>query len=290
MTALRDRLAGRRFGLVLSAGYFGFFGHAGFVLGLASRGVRPSAWAGTSAGGLIAAFGAAGGELAEVEALLNSLERKSFWDPDWLGAGKDALTRGHRSTGLLAGRRFRALLEQHLPARTFEACRDPLLMLATDLSRQTAHAMTTGELASAVHATCAYPGMFQAVRRDQSLLWDGGLVDKAPALALADFEGAGKLEALVVHYLPSRDAGQEPSGLFAWPQGMTQAMAALRKDHFRLQLQVLAARGVEVHVVTSQLPPVTPKTLGAGAAALEAGRASALAALAVPPVAWGPAD
>lgn len=280
---LGERLSGRRFGLVLSAGYFGFFGHAGFLLGLAGRGLWPQAWAGTSAGGLIAAFGAAGADLVQVESLLTSLERKSFWDPDWLGLSKDALTRGHRATGLLEGKRFRALLHRHLPAPTFEACKEPLLLVATDLSRQCAHPMTQGDLASAVHATCAYPGMFQAVRRDGSLLWDGGLVDKAPALALADWKGAGALEAIVVHYLPSRDAAQEPSGLFAWPQGMTQGMAALRKEHFRLQLELLRARGLQVHVVTSTLPPVSPTTLRAGRAALQAGRASAEAALARPP-------
>jgi NTE family protein len=162
--------------------------------------------------------------------------------------------------------------------------------VATDLSNQTAHPMSSGDLASAVHATCAYPGMFQAVRRDGSLLWDGGLVDKAPALALADWRGAGKLDALLVHYLPSRDAATEPSGLFAWPRGLNQAVAALRKDHFRLQLDLLSARGVEVHVVTSHLPAVTPKTLHAGMAALQAGRASAEAALARPPRDWEPAD
>jgi NTE family protein len=289
MTSLQHRLAGRRFGLVLSAGYFGFFGHTGFLLGLAGRGLWPSAWAGTSAGGLVAAFGSAGADLVQVESLLTSLERKQFWDPDWLGAGRDALTRGHRATGLLAGRRFRALLERHLPVQTFEACREPLLLVAADLSQQSAHAMTRGDLASAVHATCAYPGMFQAVRRDGSLLWDGGLVDKAPALALAEL-ARPKLDALLVHYLPSRDVATEPSGLFAWGKGMAQAVAALRKDHFKLQLQVLQERGVEVHVVTSHLPAVTPKTLHAGREALKAGRAAAETALSQPPRAWTPSD
>jgi NTE family protein len=287
MTTLRARLEGRRFGLVLSAGYFGFFGHAGFVRGLKESGLWPSAWSGTSAGGLIAAFAASGADLGEVQQTLGSIERKNFWDPDWLGAGRDALTKGHRATGLLAGRRFRALLEKHLPVATFEKTREPLLLVATDLTHQAAHEMHTGELASAIHATCAYPGMFSAVRRDGLLLWDGGIVDKAPALALSDH---ADVEVLLVHYLPSRDGSKEPSGLFAWPKGLVQGMAALRKDHFRLQLEVLKARGVEVHVVTSHLPPVSPKTLHAGRGALEAGHHAALHALNASPRAWQPMD
>ena len=42
---LHDRLKGRRFGCVLSAGFFGFYGHAGFVDGLLSSGLQPAAWA-----------------------------------------------------------------------------------------------------------------------------------------------------------------------------------------------------------------------------------------------------
>jgi NTE family protein len=147
--------------------------------------------------------------------------------------------------------------------------------------------MRSGELASAIHATCAYPGMFQAVRRDGKLLWDGGLVDKAPALALGD---ALPLDALLVHFLPSRDTGQEPKGALAYVSGMAAGMAALRKDHFRLQLAVLHARGVEVHVVASRLPAVSPRALHVGAEALAAGRASASAALCRPPSPWAPSD
>ena len=46
---------GRRVGVVLSAGFFGFFGHAGFWKALCAAGISPRAWAGTSAGGMVAA-------------------------------------------------------------------------------------------------------------------------------------------------------------------------------------------------------------------------------------------
>jgi NTE family protein len=284
---LGDALKGRRFGLVLSAGYFGFFGHAGFVEALLTHGLKPAAWAGTSAGGLVAALHAAGMPPPRIAELLTTLKREHFWDPDLLGVAVDAVRGGSRATGLLKGDRFRALLEANLPVKTFEECREPLLIVAACLSTQSAHPMRSGALASAIHATCAYPGMFQAVRRDGKLLWDGGLVDKAPVLALAE---ALELDALLVHFLPSRSGVTEPTGALAYVGGMTAGMATLRKDHFRLQLEVLRARGVDVHVVTSHLPAVSPRALHVGAEALAAGRTSANDALARPPQPWSPSD
>src|SRR5687767_1107390 len=109
-------LRGKRFGLVMSAGYFGFYGHAGFLAGLEAAGLVPSAYAGTSAGGLVAAFAAAGAPAEDIVRLLLAQRRQSFWDPDPLGAVFDALARrGPGASGLLRGDRFRALLEQHLP-------------------------------------------------------------------------------------------------------------------------------------------------------------------------------
>jgi len=283
---LRQRLEGRRVGVVLSAGYFGFYGHAGFVDGLHEAGVQVAAWAGTSAGGMVAAFGAAGLPTARIAELVLAQRREHFWDPDYVGIAVDAVRRGHRPSGLLKGARFRKLLEDFLPVKDFAQLPTPLVLVATCLSKRAPHVMTQGELASAIHATCAYPGLFQAVRRDHSLLWDGGIVDKAPALALRDSVVGAALDVLLVHYLPSRDGAKEPAGALAYPAGMAAGFAAIRRDHFRLQLEVLKARGVEVHVVTSHLPPVSPKTMHLGPKAVAAGKRAALDALAAAPRAW----
>ncbi|MDP1828544.1 MAG: patatin-like phospholipase family protein [Archangium sp.] len=282
---LLERLRGRRVGVVLSAGYFGFYGHAGFVEGLLASGITPSAWAGTSAGGMVAAFVAAGLPPARIAELILAQRREHFWDPDYLGIAVDAVRRGSRPSGLLKGERFVELLRQFLPVHDFEALATPLVLVATNLSTQAPEVMQTGELASAVHATCAYPGLFRAVRRQDHLLWDGGIVDKAPALAL--WESRGKqLDVLLVHFLPSRDGAKEPSGALAYASGMANGFAAIRKDHFRLQLALLEARGVEVHVVTSRLPGVSPNEMHKGPDAVSAGRASIIEALGKPPGRW----
>lgn len=283
MTTLKDALSGKRFGLVLSAGYFGFYGHTGFWKGLTEAGLKPSAYAGTSAGGLVAAFAASGAKVQTLEALLRSQTREGFWDPDPVGAVVNAVRGGHAATGLLKGERFRTLLSTHLPVRRFEDCETPLLVVAANLSDGTSTVFTRGELAPRVHATCAYPGLFRAVEIDGQLYWDGGLVDKAPAVALRQTEVGATLDALLVHYLPSRGEG-ELKGPMAYAKGLSAGMTAIRRDHFRLQLELLKAWGVPTYVVVSELPAVSPKELHRGADALKAATESAELALSAPPL------
>jgi NTE family protein len=85
-----------------------------------------------------------------------------------------------------------------------------------------------------------------------------------------------------VHYLPSR-AGARLSGPFAYAKGIAAGNLALRHAHFRLQLQLLQARGVAVHVVVSHLPAVSPRRMEVGPAALKKAREDLLRALGEPP-------
>lgn len=277
---LQQLLEGKRFGLVLSAGFFGFYGHTGFLKGLLGSGLTPSAYAGTSAGGMVAAFAAAGSPIGDIEELVLRQTRQNFWDPDPIGAIAQG---GHGFTGLLKGARFRSLLQSSLPVQRFEDLPTPLLLCATNLSSGTTDVFTKGELVPRIHATCAYPGLFRAVPLDGKLYWDGGLVDKAPAVPLADSEFGDALDALVVHYLPSRTS-QTLGGPFAYMRGISASMAAVRRDHFKLQLRVLEARKLPVYVVVSTLPPVTPSTMERGFDALDQAKLSAQKALARAPV------
>lgn len=280
--SLHAQLAGKRFGLVLSAGYFGFYGHAGFLQGLGEAGLSPSAYAGTSAGGLVAAYAAAGMEVEQFRRLVLEQTRAAFWDPDPVGALRAALPGGAGATGLLKGQRFRRLLESTLPVSRFEALAHPLVLVGANLTRGTPEVFSSGELAPRVHATCAYPGLFRAVHLGDELFWDGGLVDKAPALALQQSAAGKGLEALLVHYLPSR-AGARLSGPFAYAKGIAAGNLALRHEHFRLQLALLQARGVPVHVVVSHLPAVSPSRMELGPQAMHQAREALLTALARPP-------
>ena len=282
MANLHQLLAGKRFGLVLSAGFFGFYGHTGFLRGLFEAGLSPAAYAGTSAGGLVAAYAAGGASVEAIEELVLKQTRQTFWDPDPLGAIMDAARGGHGPTGLLKGERFRKLLDETLPKKRFEELEKPLVLVASNITDATPEVFTQGELAPRVHASCAYPGLFRAVKLEGQLFWDGGLVDKAPVVPLADSEAGKGLDAILVHYLPSRTR-QMLAGAFAYPRGMAAAMAAVRRDHFGLQLKILEARGLPVYVVVSNLPPVSPTTMERGFDALAQARLSAARALQRPP-------
>jgi NTE family protein len=288
-STLQQLLDGKRFGLVLSAGYFGFYGHAGFLKGLAASGLKPEAYAGTSAGGMVAAYAAAGIPVHAIEELVLRQTRANFWDPDPIGAVLNADATGHGLTGLLKGERFRRLLEDTLPVRTFEELPHPLLLVGSNLTLGRHEVFTSGELAPRVHATCAYPGLFRAVPLEGSLYWDGGLVDKAPALSLHESEAGKDLDAILVHFLPSRTR-KVVGGPMAYAQGLASGSAALRRDHFRLQLTVLESKQVPVYVVVSTLPPVTPTTMERGFDALDQARLSAERALARPPVPFAQAE
>ncbi|MGA9521801.1 MAG: patatin-like phospholipase family protein [Myxococcaceae bacterium] len=284
MTAptLASLLEGRRFGLVMSAGFFGFYGHAGFLEGLLRSGLQPSAYAGSSAGGLIAAHAAAGASLDTLQKVLLELNREHFWDPDPIGALVGAVRGGHGSTGLLKGDRFRVLLKSSLPVDSFEACPKPLVLVATNLTRARSEIFSSGDLLGPVHATCAYPGLFRAVPVRDELFWDGGIIDKAPLVALAESEAGRDLDAFLVHWLPSRSR-QKLAGAFAYAQGMGVGLDAARREHFALQLKVLEARGIPVYVVVSHLPAVSPSKLSQGRQAMEAARAATGRALSKAP-------
>jgi NTE family protein len=277
MSTLSETLAGRRFGLVLSAGFFGFFGHAGLLAAMEGAGLDPAAYAGTSAGALVAAMAAAGLDARRIAERLTALRREHFWDPAPLSSLID-LARGRGVTGLLAGGRFRRLLDETLPIRRFEEARRPLVLVTTDITNGRARVHDAGPLAEAVHASCAYPGLFRAVRSGGAALWDGGLVDKAPLLALAE---RVQVDALLVHYLPSASVGHAPPDA-GYLRAMGRGMGALRRDHFELQARLCEARGLPVHVISPTLPRVSPNRLAAGADALAAARDHARRALAAP--------
>lgn len=187
---LRAWLAEGPFALAMSSGFFGFFAHAGIVLALEEAGLAPSRLSGSSAGALVAGAHAAGLPARALVRELEQLEREQFWDP---GAFYGVL-----QGGLLRGERFAKRLESLLPARTFEACRVPVTVSVFDVLAVRTEVVSQGDLASAIVASCAVPGLFRPVRREGRWLLDGGIRDR-PGLA-----GLPQGERVLLHHLTSR--------------------------------------------------------------------------------------
>jgi NTE family protein len=170
VTTLASWLAGRPFGLAMSSGFFSFYAHTGMLSALLARGLVPAHVAGSSAGAMVAGMWAAGLAPEQLAEELQRLRRDDFWDPA-LGAG------------LLAGKKFDAILRRLLPRDRIEDCPVPVRISVFDIVRRRTHVLVRGDLATAIRASCAVPGMFQPVWTElphgKRPCWDGGILDRA---------------------------------------------------------------------------------------------------------------
>lgn len=225
-------LAREPFTLMLGAGFFGFFSHAGFLQALEAAGLRPRRVIGCSAGALAGGLwssGLSGDELADE---LLSLRREEFWDP------------GLPLGGLLKGRKFNRKLRDVLGRNGVEhlhQCRVPFTAIVHDVVRRRTVAMAEGRMDLAIQASCTVPLMFRPVWVDGRLLVDGGVSDRVGMSAVQPNE------RVLMHYLPSRRRVLRPSR-----QGPPPAIP-----------------GQRLLSITPDLPRVSPFRLEHGPVALE---------------------
>ncbi|MFP4647676.1 MAG: patatin-like phospholipase family protein [Halorhodospira sp.] len=158
-------------GLALGSGSARGWSHIGIIRALAAAGIRPQVVAGTSIGALVGAFYAAG-KLDVLEPWVRKLTRR-----DVLGMLDPSL----RTTGgLIEGRRLYDFYQEHLSGAAIENLGLPYAAVATTLGRGTEVWLREGDLADAVRASSALPGVFSPVRRGRDWLVDGGLVNPVP--------------------------------------------------------------------------------------------------------------
>src|SRR5215470_9528707 len=216
---------GGRLAIVLSAGYFGFFAHAGFMRAVDELGVDYRAISGSSAGAIVAALHASGVPASEIIDLLLSIRRRDFWD----GAGvlpalKALLHRGRGWTGLIKGDLLERLMDRHLRVSTFELCPRSLYVTAFNLTNGTDETFYSGTIADKVRASCSYPFLLAAKVINGSAYWDGGFLSKVPIETLAARE---RPDRLIVHYLPTRQSAPAEWSPFNL---LDTALTAARKE------------------------------------------------------------
>ena len=237
MMTLREWLREAPFSLAMSSGFFGFFAHCGMMTVLEDEGLIPRRFSGSSAGALVAGSWASGLDAPDLARELLRVSRADFWDP-------------MPGLGLLAGRLFRAKLESLLPHREFDACRAPLAVSVFDVRTRRTRVLRSGELAPALHASCAVPFMFHPVRHVGTLLLDGGVLDR-PGL-----DGMPASERVLFHHLAS-------------------------KSPWRTSLEIPQRPNMTTLVIEG-LPRAGPFALENGERAFEAARKATLAALDLP--------
>ncbi|MBW1729409.1 MAG: patatin-like phospholipase family protein [Deltaproteobacteria bacterium] len=255
-----------RVGVVFSSGFFGFFAHAGFLEGIRELGLRPVAYAGASSGAIVGAMAASDMEDKRIKEILFGLKKEDFWDPDpWPRIVVACLRLFRGYTGYLKGERFYRLLGRQLRVRSFEQCAWPLAIVATNLSLMREEVFTQGDLLHAVAASGAVPGFFRPVRYRGCLFVDGGVVNKAPVLALCRLT---ELDKVIVHFMDS-GSFSEPRELFLrrwltpWHIHI-HAVDIARKESYRWQCELATASGVEVVEVRTRPPSLGPNSLDQG--------------------------
>ncbi len=185
-----------KLGLALGGGGARGYAHIGVMRVLEREGLHPDVIAGTSMGGLIGAFVAAGLDSGRVEAVVSDIALYRLLDINPL---KD----------LLRSDELEKILKKHLPT-TFAELERPFCVTATDLVRGKLLYISDGDLYRALRCTIAFPGAIDPLWVGDQLLADGGILNQVPVDA-ARFLGAINIVAVDVTALGQLDVSPRES-------------------------------------------------------------------------------
>lgn len=155
-------------GLALGGGVARGMAHIGVLQVLHEHNIPVHVVAGTSAGALVGAMYSAGLDPWEMQGAAESL--------NWRGMVRLKL----RRDGLLDSGGLERFILSHVGDLQFQDLKIPFTAVATDLLSGEEILLNEGRVATAVRASCAFPGIFLPVRLNNRTLVDGGLVNNVP--------------------------------------------------------------------------------------------------------------
>ncbi len=161
-------------GVALGGGFARGIAHIGVLRVLEQHQIPVDFIAGTSVGALVAATYASGTPTDEMERQGTVTRFRDF--------GRWTVSR----MGMASNERLEEYLHKFTPARTFGDMKIPLCIVATDLLAGESVHFTDGEIAPALRASCAYPGLFLPVEYRNRVLVDGFLTETVPAPAVRE--------------------------------------------------------------------------------------------------------
>jgi NTE family protein len=208
-------------GLALSGGGALGAAHIGVMQGLAERGVRVDAVAGTSAGALTGLLFAAGG-MPAIQAFLDDLHTAGLINAGLVLRSSDRIFAN-----------IRAALAAHVPAR-FSDLPIPFFCVATDIMTGEMVVLREGNPVEAVLASCAVPGVFPMQRVDGRWLVDGGLTRNLPA-DLLRAHGADVLIGSSLYCLSPLTAAQQ-RGRISRLHVVARALEIIERDRSAAQM------------------------------------------------------
>jgi NTE family protein len=163
----------KRLGLALGGGGARGFAHIGVLKIFEQEHIPVDFLSGSSMGGVLAAAYGAGVSPEKLEAVA-----LDFSNPRKMMRLMDV---NPLRRGLLEGKRLRAYLIDQLGLDLqFDQLKIPVALTATDCLRGETVVLNTGSVIDAVMATCAFPGIFHAVKIADRWLLDGGMLNNVP--------------------------------------------------------------------------------------------------------------
>jgi len=157
----------KRVSLALGGGAAKGLAHVGVLRGLEEDGIEVAAVTGTSMGSIVGALFAGGMSALEMEAFFTAV--------DWTRLGRIMV----RSVG---GTPFDDLLRETLSEVAIERLDLPFAAVCCDLDTGEEVVVHTGDLADAVRASSAIPGILPPLIRDGRTLVDGAMVTPVPVI------------------------------------------------------------------------------------------------------------
>lgn len=192
-----------KIGLALGGGGARGLAHIGVLKVLEGEHIPINCIAGTSMGGVVGAFYAAGVTLAEMEReVLRISRRRELVKLLDVGVTQGAALKGERVYRYIAGKLGAQL--------TFADLSIPLAVVTVDLYSGREVVLTSGRVVDAVRATISVPGVFVPVEHEPYRLVDGGLLNNVPVDVARQL---GAQVVIAVDVLPDfeeNQPGQQP--------------------------------------------------------------------------------
>jgi NTE family protein len=165
----------KKIGLALSGGGARGFAHVGALKALACHNINFDMIAGTSAGSIAGAALATGMSPDEIAAMARKV--------GWL----NTLRPSFGFTGLMTSAPMGKMLRHALPVTRFEDLVIPFAAVAFDIVKGEEIVLKeSGDLITAIRASCAIPGIFAPIRLGDRMLIDGGVTSVLPVDAVRD--------------------------------------------------------------------------------------------------------
>lgn len=158
--------------LVLSGGAARGAAHLGFLRAMGEAGVVPKAIVGTSAGALV------GGLYASWDCTIGPARDRLF-----ALRYSNVLRPAFSRKGLFSSKHLEELLRSSLGKGTFEDLPVPLMAVVANIADRRLEVLSSGDLPSALAASCALPPLFAPFVRNGIPYIDGGVLSIVPVLA-----------------------------------------------------------------------------------------------------------